>query len=65
MMLLQWMILEPSGPSKNLAAVRFSVPVQIRSLRIFPTGARPFKLLGDAVAYDSLPLSVGSELTKL
>ncbi|KAI5116623.1 hypothetical protein M0805_007794 [Coniferiporia weirii] len=49
-MLLQWVVLEPLGPTQNLSAVRFSSPVRIRSLRIFPTGARPFKLQDDIVA---------------
>lgn len=50
LMLLQWVILEPSGPLENLAAVRFSSPVRVRSLRIFPTGARPFKQNEDIIA---------------
>ncbi|EJD01547.1 uncharacterized protein FOMMEDRAFT_90409 [Fomitiporia mediterranea MF3/22] len=48
-MLLQWVVLEPQGPG-NLASVRFSCPVRVYSLRIFPTGARPFKLQEDIVA---------------
>ncbi|KAH9955114.1 hypothetical protein BGW80DRAFT_1476506 [Lactifluus volemus] len=41
MMLLHWSTLEPAGPS-NLAALRFSSPVRVRSLRIFPKDAIPF-----------------------
>ncbi|OBZ70476.1 hypothetical protein A0H81_09740 [Grifola frondosa] len=40
-MLLQWCMLEPSGPG-NLAAIRFSSPVRVQSIRIFPTNAQPF-----------------------
>ena len=40
-MLLHWSTLEPAGPS-NLAALRFSSPVRVRSLRIFPKNALPF-----------------------
>ena len=50
MVLLQWVVLEPQGPG-SIAAVRFSSPVRVRSLRIFPTGARPFKLQEDIVAF--------------
>ncbi|KAL5530102.1 hypothetical protein ACEPAF_6359 [Sanghuangporus sanghuang] len=49
MVLLQWVVLEPQGPG-SIAAVRFSSPVRVRSLRIFPTGAHPFKLKEDIVA---------------
>ncbi|KAH7923670.1 hypothetical protein BV22DRAFT_1015011 [Leucogyrophana mollusca] len=41
MMLLQWCTLKPSGPS-NLAAIRFSAPSRLQSIRILPTNARPF-----------------------
>ncbi|KAI0065773.1 hypothetical protein BV25DRAFT_1798238 [Artomyces pyxidatus] len=40
-MLLQWCTVKPSGPSK-LAAMRFSAPVRVRSVRVFPKDARPF-----------------------
>ncbi|KAF8461826.1 hypothetical protein DFH94DRAFT_788963 [Russula ochroleuca] len=40
-MLLHWCTLHPAGPS-NLAALRFSSPVRVRSLRIFPKDALPF-----------------------
>ena len=50
-MLLQWVQLEPLGPLANLAAVRFSSPVRVRSLKIFPTGARPFNQQNDIIAY--------------
>ncbi|CCM00431.1 uncharacterized protein FIBRA_02463 [Fibroporia radiculosa] len=40
-MLLHWCTLEPSGVG-NLAAIRFSSPVRVQSIRIFPTGAQPF-----------------------
>lgn len=46
--LLQWCILEPYGPS-NLAAIRFASPVSVKSLVIFPTGARPFAQSPDVV----------------
>ncbi|EAU84430.1 hypothetical protein CC1G_01426 [Coprinopsis cinerea okayama7 len=49
MSLLQWCSLRPQGPS-NLAAIRFSAPIQITSLRVFPKGARPFKQAPDVVA---------------
>ncbi|THH12845.1 hypothetical protein EW146_g7312, partial [Bondarzewia mesenterica] len=41
MMLLQWCTLEPTGPSQ-LAALRFSSPVRVRSVRVFPKHAQPF-----------------------
>ncbi|KAI9464297.1 hypothetical protein F5148DRAFT_1210170 [Russula earlei] len=41
MILLHWSTLQPAGPS-NLAALRFSSPVRVRSLRIFPKNAIPF-----------------------
>ncbi|KAI0701183.1 hypothetical protein BC835DRAFT_1265236 [Cytidiella melzeri] len=40
-MLLQWCTLEPSGPSQ-LAALRFTSPVRIQSISIFPTDYQPF-----------------------
>ena len=47
-MLLQWCTLEPSGDG-NLAAIRFSSPVRLRSIRIFPKDARPFAQREDVV----------------
>ncbi|KAI0638542.1 hypothetical protein C8Q77DRAFT_1154166 [Trametes polyzona] len=41
MTLLQWCTLEPSEKG-GLAAIRFSSPVRVRSIRIFPSGAKPF-----------------------
>ncbi|KAH8094936.1 hypothetical protein BXZ70DRAFT_896180 [Cristinia sonorae] len=40
-MLLQWCTLQPHGPGK-LAAIRFSSPVRVQSISIFPTDAQPF-----------------------
>ncbi|KAH9938022.1 uncharacterized protein B0H18DRAFT_1080825 [Fomitopsis serialis] len=40
-MLLHWCTLEPSGDG-SLAAIRFSSPVRVQSIRIFPKDARPF-----------------------
>ncbi|KAI0920982.1 hypothetical protein AcV7_002972 [Taiwanofungus camphoratus] len=40
-MLLQWCALEPTGEA-NLAAIRFSSPVRVQSIKIFPANARPF-----------------------
>ncbi|KAI0340752.1 hypothetical protein BDW22DRAFT_1359560 [Trametopsis cervina] len=48
-MLLQWCTLEPSGPSQ-LAALRFSSPVRIQSISIFPTNYQPFALNPDVVS---------------
>ena len=41
-MLLHWATLQPQGPS-NLAAIRFSSPVIVHKLRIFPFGERLFE----------------------
>jgi len=49
-MLLHWCTLKPFGPS-NLAAVRFTSPIRLHSICIFPTGARPFTHCPDVVAY--------------
>ena len=49
-MLLQWCTLEPSEKG-GLAAIRFSSPVRVRSIRIFPTGARPFSQCPDITRY--------------
>ncbi|EIN10856.1 hypothetical protein PUNSTDRAFT_142767 [Punctularia strigosozonata HHB-11173 SS5] len=48
-MLLHWSVLEPSGTSK-LSAIRFSSPVCVKSIRLFPTGAQPFAANPDIVA---------------
>lgn len=40
-MLLHWAILEPSKDG-GLAAIRFTSPVRIKTVRIFPTGYHPF-----------------------
>ncbi|THH33535.1 hypothetical protein EUX98_g698 [Antrodiella citrinella] len=40
-MLLQWCVLEPHGPG-SLAAIRFSSPVRVQSISIFPTDSQPF-----------------------
>ncbi|KAF7294319.1 hypothetical protein HMN09_01160900 [Mycena chlorophos] len=39
--LLHWATLEPS-PDTGIAALRFTAPLRISSLRVFPTGATPF-----------------------
>jgi hypothetical protein len=52
-MLLHWCTLKPSGPS-NLAAVRFTSPVRLHSIRIFPTNARPFAQCPEVIAYVAL-----------
>ena len=39
--LLCWCTLSPQGPS-NLAAIRFSAPVRVASIQVFPKGAQPF-----------------------
>src|SRR5262245_37855228 len=49
-MLLHWCTLEPAGPS-SLAALRFARPIRIRSIRIFPTNARPFAQNPGIIAY--------------
>ncbi|TFK66555.1 hypothetical protein BDN72DRAFT_799775 [Pluteus cervinus] len=49
MKLLHWCTLSPQGPS-NLAAVRFNSSIRVSSLRVFPTGSRPFKSCPDVVA---------------
>ena len=49
MALLHWSTLEPHLPS-NLAAVRFAAPIRVSSLRIFPSGARPFAQVSDIIA---------------
>ncbi|TCD70012.1 hypothetical protein EIP91_005262 [Steccherinum ochraceum] len=48
-MLLQWCVLEPHGPG-NLAAIRFSSPVRVQSISIFPTDCQPFSENPEIVA---------------
>ncbi|EMD40406.1 hypothetical protein CERSUDRAFT_130228 [Gelatoporia subvermispora B] len=48
-MLLEWATLEPAGPA-NLAAIRFTEPVRVHSISIFPTTAQPFAQCPDIVA---------------
>ena len=49
--LLCWCTLSPQGPS-NLAAIRFSAPVRVASIQVFPKGARPFAEYEDFVDDD-------------
>jgi hypothetical protein len=46
---LHWSILKPEGDSK-LAVVLFTEPVRISSIRLFPTGAKPFKNAPEIIA---------------
>ncbi|KAI6146088.1 hypothetical protein BKA82DRAFT_4330346 [Pisolithus tinctorius] len=48
-MLLQWCNLTPFGTSK-LTAIRFASPCRVQSVRIFPTGTRPFAAAPDVIA---------------
>ena len=48
-MLLHWCTLEPAGPS-HIAAIRFSAPIRVKCIRIFPTGARPFSQSAETIA---------------
>lgn len=48
-MLLQWCNLTPFGTSK-LTAIRFASPCRVQSVRIFPTGTRPFVAAPDIIA---------------
>ncbi|KAJ7246562.1 hypothetical protein B0H12DRAFT_1305619 [Mycena haematopus] len=41
MVLLHWCTLVPEGES-SLAAIRFTAPIRVSFLRVFPTGAHPF-----------------------
>ncbi|KAF7352388.1 hypothetical protein MVEN_01203100 [Mycena venus] len=41
MVLLHWCTLVPEGES-SLAAIRFTAPIRVSFIRVFPTGARPF-----------------------
>ncbi|KAF8492904.1 hypothetical protein JB92DRAFT_3236124 [Gautieria morchelliformis] len=59
-MLLLWGTLQPYGSSK-LASVRFSGPVRIRSIRVFPKGASLFVQNPEAISQtepDAFTLSV-------
>ncbi|KAF8076742.1 hypothetical protein FPV67DRAFT_1472518 [Lyophyllum atratum] len=47
--LLHWCTVKPEGHS-SLAAVRFTAPVRISSIRIFPAGAQPFANAPEVVA---------------
>ncbi|TBU32987.1 hypothetical protein BD311DRAFT_774649 [Dichomitus squalens] len=49
MVLLQWCTLEPSRQS-GLAAIRFSSPVRVQTIRIFPKDAKPFLQCPDTVS---------------
>lgn len=49
-MLLQWCTLEPAGAS-SLAAIRFTSPVRIQSISIFPTSDKPFEQDPSIVRY--------------
>ncbi|KZT05628.1 uncharacterized protein LAESUDRAFT_655713 [Laetiporus sulphureus 93-53] len=48
-MLLQWCTVEPTGAG-NLAAIRFSSPVRVQSIKIFPTGMQPFAQHPDIIS---------------
>ncbi|KAG7097369.1 hypothetical protein E1B28_004719 [Marasmius oreades] len=47
--LLHWSTLSPQGPS-GLSAIRFSVPIRVSVIRIFPSGVQPFDLCPDVIA---------------
>ncbi|KIY52304.1 hypothetical protein FISHEDRAFT_28041, partial [Fistulina hepatica ATCC 64428] len=49
MSLLHWCTVSPQGPSQ-LAAIRFSTPIRVSCLRIFPSGSHPFANAQDVVA---------------
>ncbi|KAI0355348.1 hypothetical protein OH77DRAFT_1504193 [Trametes cingulata] len=49
MVLLQWCTLEPSEKG-GLAAIRFSCPVRVHSIRIFPSDVRPFSQCQDVIS---------------
>ncbi|TFK25945.1 hypothetical protein FA15DRAFT_319512 [Coprinopsis marcescibilis] len=49
MSLLHCASLSPQGPS-NLAAIRFSAPIRISFLRVYPKGSTPFQQAPDVVA---------------
>ncbi|TRM67916.1 hypothetical protein BD626DRAFT_107944 [Schizophyllum amplum] len=50
--LLYWCTLQPTGPS-SLAAVRFTAPVRVTSIRLFPAGMKPFADYEDFVSETS------------
>jgi len=50
MKLLHWCTLQPKS-SSGLAAIRFTAPVRVSKIRVFPNGARPFVQCPDIVAY--------------
>ncbi|KAI0650389.1 hypothetical protein C8Q79DRAFT_902719 [Trametes meyenii] len=54
MQLLQWCTLEPSEKGA-LAAIRFSSPVRVTSIRIFPAGVKPFAQCPDIVSQTAPP----------
>ncbi|KAI1796048.1 hypothetical protein LXA43DRAFT_1160446 [Ganoderma leucocontextum] len=49
MVLLQWCTLEPSEQG-GLAAIRFSSPVRVQTIRIFPLDTKPFAQCPDIVS---------------
>ncbi|KAJ6458661.1 hypothetical protein C8R47DRAFT_1162997 [Mycena vitilis] len=49
MVLLHWCTLVPDGES-SLAAIRFTAPIRVSFIRVFPTGTRPFSHSPDLVA---------------
>ncbi|PIL37469.1 hypothetical protein GSI_01163 [Ganoderma sinense ZZ0214-1] len=49
MVLLQWCTLEPSEQG-GLAAIRFSSPVRVQTIRIFPSDTKPFAQSPDTVS---------------
>ncbi|KAI0371605.1 hypothetical protein BV20DRAFT_1035231 [Pilatotrama ljubarskyi] len=49
MVLLQWCTLQPSEKG-SLAAIRFSCPVRVHSIRIFPSNVKPFAQCPDVVS---------------
>ncbi|KAJ3800389.1 hypothetical protein GGU11DRAFT_412344 [Lentinula aff. detonsa] len=48
MKLLHWCTLVPQGPS-GIAAIRFAKLVRVKSIRVFPAGAKPFDQCPDIV----------------
>ncbi|KAK7054072.1 hypothetical protein R3P38DRAFT_2854473 [Favolaschia claudopus] len=49
MVLLHWCTLVPEGESR-LAAIRFTAPIRVSFIRVFPTGSRPFAHSPEVVA---------------
>ena len=62
MVLLQWCTLEPSERG-GLAAIRFSAPVRIQTIRIFPADERPFSQCPEIVRYAPRVCMQSRELT--